>query len=122
MRALVLIACLALTGCGNLGYTIKEYGHIGKPITYYAPEMPVRIFDKPEQGKMMITESLGDAARHGFVDGLSLGLAHTTRANAGEMEAAAKSYLDRKPRRYRITGIRQLVPAEWEVTYEPAPR
>ena len=120
MRALLLTSCLVLTGCGNFRYVVKEYGSVGKPLTYYAPEMTVRIFDKPDQGKMMITESLGDAARHGAVDGLSLGLAHTTRANAGEMEAAAKSYLDRKPRRYRTTGIRQLVPTQWEVTYEPA--
>jgi hypothetical protein len=115
---LTLLCGLSLlsAGCGNFGYVVREYGKT-KPIVHHAPSRTVRVFDQPEKNRMMITETVGDAMRHGFADGSTLGIVNT-RVKAEEMRACAQHFLTSHGRKERITTIRELVRVQWEAAYK----
>lgn len=68
-----LLACLLFASCGSMKYVMDEYTGV-KIVKYEAPEMTVRIFDKPEQGKLMITPTIGKAAALGAGQGVTFGV------------------------------------------------
>ena len=117
-RAL-LLACIAvcLTSCGTMKYMVDEYAGV-KIVKYEAPEMTVRIFDRPDHGKLMITPTIGKAAALGAGAGISFGI-WTPGIDPFPMQQAAQHYLDSKDRKYRITSGKLLVKPQWEFTYEP---
>jgi hypothetical protein len=115
---LTLAACLSLTSCGSMKYISKEYSGV-KVVKHQAPEMTVRIFDKPSAGKLMITPTIGKAAALGAGAGVTLGL-WTPGLDPFPMQQAAQHYLDSTRRKCTITSGRLLIKPQWEFTYRDA--
>lgn len=115
---LALIACLAITSCGNLNYVRHEYSGV-KVVKHQAPEMTVRIFDKPTDGKLMITPTLGKSAAMGAAAGSTLGI-WTPGLDPFPMQQAAQHYLDSTGRKCTITSGRLLLRPQWEFLYREA--
>lgn len=113
---LPLIAC-ALTGCAKMHYVSQEYGVWTRPVAYTSPSQKVWIFDKPDKGKMMVCLAPLNAFGHGYAHGMTLGLAHVMDLEA-DMKQSAESYLASTGRKGRATSARELLRAQWEVTYE----
>ena len=116
MKAIpALLACLFLTSCGSMKYIVHEYSGV-KLVKYEAPEMTVRIFDKPADGKLMITPTIGKAAALGAGAGITLGL-WTPGIDPFPMQEAAQHYLDSTGRKCTITSGKLLIKPQWEFTY-----
>lgn len=113
---LLCLFCLCLTSCGTMKYMVDEYAGV-KIIKHQAPEMMVRIFDRPDHGKLMITPTVGKAAALGAGAGITLGI-WTPGIDPFPMQQAAQHYLDSKGK-FRITSGKLLVKPQWEFTYEP---
>lgn len=121
MRILGIAAlCAALGGCASVNYIVKEYDGV-KVVEVKMPDDTYRVFDKPDQSKLMITSSLGSAAGQGFVKGLTLG-AIPTDTPKPLFEAAASQFLQESGRSScRIIDAYLLAQPQWEVKYDCTP-
>lgn len=108
-------SALLLSSCGNLGYIVKEYKGV-KVIHHKAPDMEVRIFDRPDRGHLMITPTVAKAAALGAGTGITLGL-WAPGMDPFPMQTAAKHYLDSTGRKTTITSGKLLVRPQWEFSY-----
>ena len=105
----------ALTGCAGLNEAITKYGGTD-PVTYKIGDTKWRIFDQPENGRMMITTDLDAAAAAGAKQGITFGLADNPYASATAYEPAATAYL--ASRRCEIIDGHLVVPMQYEFEYE----
>jgi hypothetical protein len=75
MRWIVAIGALALAGCAGIDAALQY-----NDVDVHAIEVggsTWRIFDKPAEGRMMITPTFGRSAANGLLSGLTLGAADT---------------------------------------------
>lgn len=131
MRGFWAASAVALTlgGCASgeaLQYVMREYQGVTVQ-THVTPEDQYRIFDKPEQSRLMITPSLGKAAAGGLVAGSTLGLVDANASLTKPMTIAAESYLASTGRQCRVIATELLVKPQYEVKYDcsappPMPR
>jgi hypothetical protein len=78
---------------------------------------PWRIFDKPTEGRLMITRSLGRAMGGGFLAGLSFGAADTEIPKP-EYQSAVQVWLDTKhSTACVVTDGYKLIKPQWEFKY-----
>ena len=98
-----------LAGCSGMNYAIENYSDI-KPIQFVQSGKTFRIFDKPIEGRLMITPSIGSAA----VQGATFGA-----AAAAEMtyKLAAQAYLDSTDRNCKAGDMTLVVQPQWETFY-----
>lgn len=115
-RALAAALALGLAGCSGMGYAIQNYSGV-KVEKHVTSEGVFRIFDKPEEGRLMITESLGAAFRHGWAEGSTLGIANPNWPTE-DMQRFAQSWLDISGRKCKITSGRLIIMPQWEFFYE----
>ena len=64
MKRLCLLGLLLLSGCAGASYAMSEYSGV-KVNKITTKHDTYRIFDKPEQGKMMVTSSVGHSVGQG---------------------------------------------------------
>lgn len=117
MKKLIMVASLlSLTACAGMNYAIENYTGV-KPKTFAHDDKTFRVFDKPNEGRLMITPSLGDAAGAGMVQGLTLGLSGNMSGPEGKFQKATETYLRITGRKCRITNGALVVQPQWEFFY-----
>jgi hypothetical protein len=116
-RVAVPVAALALAGCAaGAQHAMDHYGNI-QPVDVQRPDDRYMVFDKPAEGRMMVTSSLGSAAAQGFGSGLTLGIVDTTPP-LPHFQAAAETHLANTGRGHcRVTQGYLLIKPQFEFRY-----
>jgi hypothetical protein len=78
---------------------------------------PWRIFDKPAEGRLMITPSIGRSMGEGALSGLTLGAADTEIPKPDYQAAVAVWLKTRHGGVCTITDGYKLIRPQWEFTY-----
>ncbi|AQQ02403.1 hypothetical protein B0E33_01360 [Roseibium algicola] len=111
----VPIAALAiLAGCQSVSDAMKYEGTPVMRFEYDGDNW--RIFDKPAEGKMMTTPSIGKGASAGAASGLTLGIAQTLPEGLQHQEMA-KAYIASTGRTCTITDTRKVIYGQYEHVY-----
>jgi hypothetical protein len=117
MRILWLVLLAFLTACSGTSYVLEEYSSVTvdhMPM----PDDTYRIYDKPQQGKMMVTSSLGASFAQGAGQGLLMNAVDNTPPKP-RFDAAALAYLEKSGRRgCRVVESYILIKPQFEVKYE----
>lgn len=123
MRLFALFAGLLLSGCVSgpaIDYMRAEYAGV-EVKSFEMPDGTYRIFDKPQDGKIMITPSLGRAAGMGMATGATFGAADDSQ-NLAPYRNEVETYLRSTERGHcRITTGTLLVRPQYEFTYDCTP-
>lgn len=120
-NTLILFSVLVLivffiAGCAGMQYAMKHYS--GVPVVHHKmPDDTYRVFDKPNEGRLMITSSLGAAAAGGAKSGITFGAASSS-APRNFFQEAAESYLKKTGRDCTIKDGHLIVSPQWEFFYE----
>lgn len=105
-----------LSACGGVGYTLENYTGV-QVQRIQANGETWRIFDKPGEGRLMITPSIGRAASVGAAQGATLGLSDGGRDTVQEFQAAAQAYLENRDGSCTITNGALVVSPQYEFFY-----
>ena len=109
-RKMSLALFVALCGCASLDYAMTNYQGV-TPQTFNDGKAEWRMFDKPAEGRMMVTVGLGEAAVSGMTFGLS-------RAPAPSYRNAAQGFLSSTGRQCHVTDTALIIDPQYEVFYE----
>ena len=104
-----IISLSLLGGCSGLSYALENYKGT-KPVAFYQDEQKFRIFDKPLEGRLMITPSIGAAA----AQGASLGTSSTPEM---KYQTAAQAFLKSTGRNCDVGDMRLIIEPQWETFY-----
>lgn len=115
MKALATaLLCAALSGCAGLDAALD---YTGTPAMPYADIGDVwRVFDKPAEGKLMITPSLEHSGQQGAVTGVTLGAINGFLPGP-VYGVAARHYLASTGRACVIVEGYELILTQWEFRY-----
>lgn len=134
MKSFALLAiAILLSGCAGMNYAMENYNGIkvvdhtvrpsaGQPQTEeingqtYEISKNYRIFDKPNENRLMITASLGDAAGQGLAEGFTFGLIDHSPPII-QYENAAIDYLKSTGRTCIATKSFLIAKPQYEVQY-----
>lgn len=114
-RVLILAAALTLSGCAGMNYIYENYQ--GTPLAEYQNEDDTfRIFDKPQESRLMITPSIATAMATGAVKGVTF---HAVPADVPKavFEKAVIGYLQSTGRSCAVVDGALLVAPQWEFRY-----
>lgn len=116
MRVILLAVAALLSGCASFSYITESYGNVTlvEVTTRYDT---FRVFDKPTEGKLMITSSIGSALTTGFTGGLLLNPT-ATQTPKPIFQEGAEQFLAQTGRSCRIVDGYLLVNPQWEFKYE----
>lgn len=111
-----LSASLMLAGCAGMDAAMQYDGV--NPVHFQSPPDgdTWRIFDKPNEGRLMVTPTLGEAMGEGFLSGLTLGAADTDIPKP-EYQAAVAAWLAHTGRHCTILDGYKLIRPQWEFKY-----
>lgn len=119
-----LSACAALSSCNTTGVSHAMEYKGSKTIRYTGPDKQLyRIFDKPDENRLMITPSLAASFGGGVVYGGTLGTVNPLGAG-DPYRAAALAWLASTGRTCSATETSLILNPQWEVKYacgEPEP-
>ena len=111
------LSVLALAGCAGMNYAIENYAKVD--VQQFAYEgATYRIFDKPEENRLMITPSIGEAFGGGAVQGLTLGLSGPMGGPEGRYQAVTQAFLAQRDASCKVTNGALVVQPQWEFFYE----
>ncbi len=118
MKAIQLGAVLALgiavSGCAGMDAAM-QYSDV--PVREFKNSDDAwRIFDKPAEGRLMITPSLGAAMGQGALKGLTFGAADTEIPKP-IYQRAVLGWLSYTARTCTVTDGYKLINPQWEFTY-----
>lgn len=119
--ALMLLVAIG-GGCANgMNYLIDQYGTMPPQIVSTKVDQ-WWIFDKPNEGKILVQRNPGSAAAQGFTGGL-FGNPAAAAAPKPYYQEAAEAFFAQGDRRCRIKDGYLVMEPSWEFTYEcdPAP-
>ena len=109
MKKIIIIFALFLTGCSGMNYAIQHYSDTTVERYTYNGQV-FRVFDKPKEGRLMITPSLSRSALQGFTYG-----AAATAENT--YQEASTAYLVSKGRDCTVSDLKLIVQPQWEAFY-----
>lgn len=116
MKSVLVLGLLLLTGCAGMSYAMTEYSGV-KVNEIETKHDKYRIFDKPEQGKMMVTSSIGHSMGQGLAKGITLNSVDSTPPKPLFQEAA-RAWLDQTGRKKcKITDGYLIISPQFEFTY-----
>lgn len=114
-----LSAMVLVSGCAGVGYILENYTGV-EVVQVAMPDDTYRVFDKPSEGKMMVTSSIGAAAGQGIGKGLTLTILDTTPPKP-RFQAAAEKFLVDSGRTCVITDGYILITPQFEFKYTCPP-
>lgn len=120
--SMLAAATLTLAGCGGMATAISEYGSV-KPVAFAHGGSTWRVYDKPDDGRLMITPTIANSAASGVIGGATLGVAGDplTGRSAGipqnSFSAAATAWIKQHGASCRVTQGEVLVTPQWEFRY-----
>jgi len=112
---LVLTLVCGLCSCSGFSYVYKNYGGV-KVLKHHGPDFAIRVFDKPEEGRMMVTPTLGSSMAQGAVAGWTLGMVDTSGSKR-QMQTQAQDFLDHNERNATIYKGDMILKPQWEFWY-----
>jgi hypothetical protein len=117
MRRIIILAALALSGCGNMGYVMKTYNSVDNTEFDYGGHT-YRIFDRKDLSKVMITPSIGQAIRGGAIKGATFG-GLNIQDDKGRFTSVATTYLqkERPAETCEIKSGELILDPQWEFVY-----
>lgn len=110
------IACLsviALASCAGINEAMEYSGT--PPVSHNINGEVWRIFDQPENNRLMITPSIGDSAASGAASGIALGLAVNPYTQRATFEPAVEAYLSE--RGCKVTSAKLIIRPQFEFQY-----
>lgn len=113
---LALIAIATLTACGGMGTVMERYGSV-KAVAFQHGGSTWRVFDKPEEGRLMLTPSIGDSAAAGAIEGVTLGMADNPLGPNKRYSDAATAWILRHGGTCRLTAGRVILHPQFEFDY-----
>lgn len=116
-KFLVLASVFTLSACSGAGYAIENYSGVDVQRIQVNGES-WRIFDKPNENRLMITPSLGRAASVGAVQGATFGISDGGKDTMAEFEAAADAYVQSRKSKCRVTKGALVINPQYEFFYE----
>lgn len=118
MKKFAAISALVLaTGCTGVNYAMENYSDVDvQQIKHEDKEW--RIFDKPEEGRLMITPAFGDTMGAGMASGITFGLATSPYIRGATFRPAAQAYLAQTHGRCTITGGDLVIEPQYEFFYQ----
>jgi hypothetical protein len=118
MRSFLLAALMvlpAIAGCAGID-AAREYDDV-QVTSFDANGHPWRIFDKPEEGRLMITPSFGRSAGAGLWRGLTFGAVDGSPPKP-EFQSAVEAYLaSHRPTKCTVLDGYVLLSPQWEFKY-----
>lgn len=116
MRAIWGAAILLLAGCGGMSYAIEHYSGI-KPVSFNTAGKTYRVYDKPNENRLMITPSLADAAAAGAIQGATFGLSGNPLGPQGEFRMASQAFLNARSGNCQVLDGSLVVHPQYEFFY-----
>jgi hypothetical protein len=110
----VMIVALFLSGCAGMDAAM-EYNDVTVREMHFGGDT-WRIFDKPAEGRLMITPSMERAMGGGFLSGLTFGAADTDIPKP-EYQRAVEAWLRMTKRRCTVLDGYKLIKPQWEFKY-----
>lgn len=107
---------IALCACSGINYAMQNYSDT-KPVAFHDGRTEWRVFDKPHEGRLMITSSMGDAVAGGAAQGFTLGLSGPVGGPEGNFQRGAQAWLDASGRDCRITNGALVIAPQYEFFY-----
>ncbi len=109
------VAAIVLGGCASMDHMMQHYANT--PVQEFRNHHDnFRIFDKPADGRVMITSSIESAAAQGLVGGLTFNPALAAPPKPIYEQAVAQ-YLAASGRQCTISDGYLLVQPQWEFRY-----
>lgn len=118
-KAMVAALALALSGCANLDHVTTEYGSL-KPVSHTNHNDAFKVYDKPEESRLLISLSVDTFMAGGPARSITLGSSGPAAARPIFQEAVAE-YLATTGRTCRITGGYLVIEPTWEFKYDCSP-
>lgn len=116
-KSVVLLGLLSVSACSGAGYAIENYA--GVDVTRIEANGKIwRIFDKPNEKRLMITPSLGRAASVGAVQGATLGMSDGGKSSMNEFETVADAYIKSRNPSCEVTRGALVINPQYEFFYE----
>lgn len=115
-KASLVAVCLIASGCSGLTYAMQNYSDT-TPTRFNDGLTDWRVFDKPHEGRLMITSSIADAFAGGAAQGASFGLAGPVGGPEGHFQYGAQAFLNASGRKCHITNGALVVSPQYEFFY-----
>lgn len=116
MRNLMVLAVLGVSACGGLNYAMTNYSGV-ETVHFANNGKTYRVFDKPEEGRLMITPTIADAAAAGAIQGATLGISGNPLGPQGEFRIAADAFVKSKNKSCTVTDGALVVSTQYEFFY-----
>lgn len=113
---LALIATATLTACAGVGTVMERYGSV-KAVAFQHGGSTWRVYDKPEEGRLMLTPSIGDSAAAGAIQGATFGMADNPLGPNKRYSDAATAWIAQHGESCRLTAGRVLLHPQFEFDY-----
>lgn len=110
------VALVLLGGCANIGYIMDTYGTM-QPEQFRHNGKMYRIFDLPDEGKIMVTPSIGNAFAIGIAEGVTLNSVNATPAKV-IFQRVIEDYLEQSGRECEVLDGYILADPQWEFVYK----
>lgn len=118
LRKISIVASLfAVSACSGAGYAIEHYAGVDVK-RIQANGEGSRIYDKPTEGRLMITPTIGRAASVGAVQGATLGTSDGNADTMSEFESAADAYVKSRDPNCAVTRGALVINPQYEFFYE----
>lgn len=114
-RVIICALLLPLAGCAGVSHAMQ---YAGTTIVRVETDDDVyRIYDKPDEGRLMITPSIGRAAADGFVRGGTIGIVDSSSPKPFFRNAVEKHFARTGRTQCKITDGYVILHPQWEFTY-----
>jgi hypothetical protein len=114
ISVIVLIALFTLGGCAGMDAALKYTDT--KVQTFPNGGDSWRIFDKPAEGRLMITPSIGESMKAGLISGATFGAADTDIPKP-VYQRVVEAWFVHTRRRCTMTDGYKLIRPQWEFKY-----
>jgi hypothetical protein len=114
--AVSIASVIAMTGCTGINYAVENYSGVDVE-RFEANGQTWRIFDKPAEGRLMITPTLGKAAAVGAAQGATFGLSRGGASPVQNFEAAANLFIKSRDKTCQVTSGSLVVNPQYEFFY-----
>ena len=112
----LIVLATTLSGCAGLSYAVKNYS--GVDVTSFDfGGVGWRVFEKRNEGRLMITPSLGRAMSGGMKNGFAFNFSNEIDSE-NRFRNAAKAFIEEKHGLCRITSGKVVVQPQYEYFYE----
>ena len=113
---IAIASTIAITGCSGINYAVENYSGVDVE-RFEANGQTWRIFDKPAEGRLMITPTLGKAAAVGAAQGATFGLSRGGASPVQNFEAAANLFIKSRDASCQVTSGSLVINPQYEFFY-----